>query len=321
MKAVRIHQYGGPEVLTYEEVPRPEPKEDELLVKIQAAGVNPADCQIRSGRRFKHKEPFALILGFDMSGVVEKTGSNVTLFKKGDAVYSNTHFPKTGTYAEYITVSATDVAYKPRSLEHIQAAALPTVALTAWQALFEVGQLSVGQKVLIHAAAGGVGHIAVQLAKWKGAYVFGTASGQNEGFLHKLGTDKFINYQTTRFEDVAQEVDVVLDTVNRDVEVEAVAGETMERSWRVLKKNGILVSICTTPSSGAATAYGVRGKYILARPNAVQLTEIAKLVDNGYIKPFIHAVFPLLKARKAHELSQQGHTRGKIVLQVNKGVY
>lgn len=317
MKAVRIHKYGGPDVLTYEDAPRPESKEDELLIRVHAAGVNPADRQIRAGRRFVLQEPFALILGFDVSGVVEAMGSNVTHFKVGDAVYGM--LPgKGGGYAEYVAGPATGFAQKPRSLHHIQAAAMPVSALTAWQALFDAAGLSAGQTVLIHAAAGGVGHIAVQLAKWKGTRVIGTASGRNEEFLRKIGVDEFVNYRTTRFERVVQDVDVVLDIIPRDVDAasDTLAKKTLERSWSVLKKNGILISICSTPSPETAATYGACGKYILARPDGAQLTEIAKLVDTGHVKPVIDAVLPLKEVGKAHELSQRGHTRGKIVLRI-----
>lgn len=316
MKAIQIHKYGGPRALTYEEVPRPEPKEDELLIRVHATSVNPADWQIRSGRRFKLKKPFSLILGFDVSGVIEAVGSSVANFKAGDAVFGMLDIRKGGAYAEYVTAPAMNFAHKPRSLDHIQAAALPVVALTAWQALFEAAQLSVGQRILIHAAAGGVGHITVQLAKWKEAYVIGTASGHNENFLRKIGVDEFINYRTTRFEKIVRDVDVVLECINRDIAVEPVPGGTLERSWSVLKKNGVLVSICATPSSEIAAEYGVRGKYILVQPNKVQLTEVANLVDAGHVKPTIDAVLSLKEARKAHKLSKKGHTRGKIVLQV-----
>jgi NADPH:quinone reductase-like Zn-dependent oxidoreductase len=318
MKAVRIHKYGGPDVLTYEDVPRPEPTEDELLIRVHAAGVNPADWQIRSGKRFVLEEPFSQILGLDVSGVVEAMGSSVAHFKVGDAVFGIVDIRKGGAYAEYVTIPATDVTHKPRSLDHIQAAAMPVVALTAWQVLFDAAELSSGQTVLIHAAAGGVGHIAVQLARWKGARVIGTASDYNEDFLRKIGCDEIVNYNMTRFENVVRDVDVVLDAIVRDANavIDAVAEETLERSWSVLKKNGVLVSICARPSSEAAAAYGVRGKYILAQPNAAQLTEIARLVDAGHVKPTVDTVLPLKEAGKAHKLSQKGHTRGKIVLQV-----
>lgn len=318
MKAIRIHKYGGPDVLIYEDAPRPELGENGLLIRVHAAGVNPADRQIRSGKRPVLKGPFPLILGFDVSGVVEAVGSRVDGFKAGDAVYGMLPLGKGGAYAEYVTSDAAGIAHKPRSIDHIQAAAVPVVALTAWQALFDAGQLSAGQTVLIHAAAGGVGHIAVQLARWKGARVIGTASARNEDFLRKLGCDEFVNYRTTRFEDVVRDVDMVLDIIPRETSAagNALAEETLERSWSVLKKNGVLVSICARPTSETAAAHGVRGKYILAQRNAAQLTEIAKLVDAGHVKPTIDTVLPLEEARKAHELSQQGHTRGKIVLRV-----
>ncbi len=309
MKAIRIHKYGGPRVLTYEDAPRPEPKEDELLIRVHATTVNPADWKTCTGRGFSLKGQFPVILGFDVSGIVEAVGSSVTGFKTGDAVFGMVDIKKGGAYAEYVTVVATNVAHKPGSLDHIQAAALPVVALTAWQALFDAGQLSSGQTVLIHAAAGGVGHIAVQLAKWKGAYVIGTASGHNENFLRKIGVDQFINYRTTRFEKVVRDVDVVLD---------AIGEKTQECSWGILKKNGVLVSLRNPPSlfKETAAAYGVHGKFILTQPNTEQLTQIANLVDAGYVKPFVETVLPLTEVRKAHKLNRKGHTQGKIVLRV-----
>ena len=320
MKAVRIHKYGEPGVLIYEDAPLPEPEEDELLIRVHATGVNPADRQIRSGKRAVLKGPFPLILGFDVSGVVEAVGGSIHHFKAGDAVYGMLSLGKGGAYAEYVTSNAAGIAHKPPSLDHIQAAAMPVVALTAWQALFDAGELSVGQTVLIHAAAGGVGHIAVQLAKWKGARVIGTASARNEDFLSKLGCDQIVNYRTTRFEDVVRDVDVVLDIIPRETSAagNALAEKTLDHSWSVLKKNGVLVSICARPSSETAAAHGVRGKYILAQRNAAQLTEIAGLVDAGYVEPAIDTVLSLEEVRKAHELSQEGHTRGKIVLCVTE---
>lgn len=320
MKAMCIHKYGGPRVLTYEEVPRPEPQQDELSVRVHATSVNPADWQIRSGRRWKLKKPFSLILGLDVSGVVETVGGSVTDFKPGDEVFGMMDIRKGGAYAEYVAAPAKNFAHKPRSLSHIEAAALPVVSLTAWQALLGTVDLSAGQKVLIHAAAGGVGHIAVQLAKWKGAHVIGTASGNNENFLRQLGIDKFVNYRTQHFEQIVHDIDVVLESINRDIAVERFPGETLQRSWSVLKKGGVLVSLCNRPSSETAARYGVRAEHILVQPNAAQLTEIATLVDAGQVKPFISQVLPLKEARQAHELSQKGHTCGKIVLQVIESV-
>ena len=308
MKAVRIHMYGGPEVVKYEEAPRPKPAAGEVLIRVYAAGVNPVDWKIREGYfkgRVHHSLP--LILGWDLSGVVEATGPGVARLKNGEEVYSRPDIARDGADAEYIVVRETEAALKPKSIDHIHAAAIPLAALTAWQSLFDAGGLSTGQKVLIHAAAGGVGSFAVQLAKWKGAHVIGTASKRNQDFVKNLGADETIDYQTTRFEEVVHEVDVVFDTIG---------GETQKRSWKVLKKGGILISIVGAPSAKEATAHGVRQASVFVQPSAAQLTELAKLVDSGKLKPVVETVLPLSEARRAHELSQTGHTRGKIVLEV-----
>ncbi|NIM19191.1 MAG: zinc-binding dehydrogenase [Candidatus Latescibacteria bacterium] len=312
MKAVRIHKYGDPDVLTFEAAPRPEPKETELLIHIRAAGVNPVDWKTRTGMasRLLPEDPFPLILGWDVSGVVEAAGNLVTDFKAGDEVYGMVNFPGVGgAYAEYVAAPADHVSHKPTSVDHEHAAALPLASLTAWQALFEAGGLSPGQKVLIHAAAGGVGHIAVQLAKWKGAHVTGTASARNGAFLRELGVDEFVDYTTVKFENVVQDMDVILDSMS---------GETRERSWGVLKKSGILVTILRPSPEEAAAAHQVRAAHILVRPESNQLSELSKLVDAGQIKPVIDRVFPLKDARKAHEHIQEGHTRGKIVLRISE---
>ncbi len=304
MKAVRIHAYGGPEVLKYEEAPRPKPGPGEFLIRVYAAGVNPVDWKIRQGY-LNHSLP--LIPGWDVSGVVEATGPGVAGLKKGDEVYSRPDIGRDGGYAESIVVRESEVAPKPKSIDHIRAAAIPLAALTAWQSLFDAAGLRAGQKVLIHAAAGGVGSFAVQLAKWKGAHVIGTASGRNQGFLRELGADEAIDYEATRFEDVVRDLDVVLDTLG---------GDTRTRSWKVLKKGGILVSIVGPPSAEEAAAHGVRQASVFAQPMAIQLAEIAKLVDSGKLRAIVQNVLPLSEARRAHELSQTGHTRGKIVLRV-----
>lgn len=312
MKAVCINHYGDVNTLIYQDIPKPTPKADELLIKVHAAGINPIDCKTRSGKglSFLYKETFPLILGWDVSGVVEAVGEAVTAFKIGDAVYGMPRFPEiAGAYAEYITAPAEQMAHKPQNLNHTQAAAVPLVALTAWQALFDAANLDTGQSILIHAAAGGVGHIAVQLAKWKGTTVLGTASARNKDYLQKIGVDTFINYKTTLFEDVAKNVDVVLDCF---------AGEIQDRSWNVLKKNGFLVSILGDPTSELAATYGVRCGHVLVQPNAKQLTEIATLIDEGHLTPNIDATFPLADAAKAHTLQEKGHVRGKLVLEVIK---
>ena len=308
MKAVRIHNYGGPEVLKFEDAPRPQPGNGEVLVRIHAAAVNPVDWKVRAGRlKERIQYPLPLIPGWDFSGVVEATGPGVTRLKKGDEVYARPDIARNGAYAEYIVAKESEVALKPKSVDHVQAAAIPLAALTAWQALFDTAGLSVGQKVLIHGAAGGVGSFAVQLAKWKGAHVIGTASGRNQSFLRDLGVDEPIDYEKTRFEDVVHDVDVVLDTIG---------GDTQKRSWKVLKKGGILVSIVSPPSAEEAAKHGVRSGYVFVQPSASQLAEIAKLVDSGKLKPVVEAVLPLAEARRAQEMNETGHTRGKIVLKV-----
>jgi len=303
MKAIRIHQYGGPEVLAEVEMQRPTPGPDEVLIKVQAASVNPIDWKLRAGYA---KEVFPLTfpatLGWDVSGTIEAAGANVTRFKSGEEVYA---LIKGGGYAEYAVAKETEVAPKPRTLDHVHAAAVPVAGLTAWQALFEVAQLSAGQKVLIHAAAGGVGNFAVQLAKARGAYVIGTASSKNQAFLRELGVDKVVDYQTTRFEEVVHDVDVVLDTIG---------GDTQERSFKVLKKGGILVSLVQPPSQESAAKYGVRAQFYGGHASSSDLAEIAKLIDDGKVKIVVETVLPLAEARRAHELSETGHARGKIIL-------
>ena len=308
MKAVRIHQYGGPEVLIFEDAPRPVPGFAEVLIRVHAAGINPIDWKIRAGY-LKDVRPytFPLILGWDLSGVVEVLGPGAGEFKIRDEVYSRPDSARNGAYAQYIAVKELEVAFKPKSIDHIHAGAIPLACLTAWQAIFDTAGLSAGQKILIHAAAGGVGSFAVQLAKWKGAYVIGTASEENQSFLRKLGVDEPIDYEETQFEDFVRDVDVVFDTIG---------GDTQKRSWKVLKKGGILVSIAAPPSAEEAAKSGVRQAYIRMTPNGAELTEITRLVDTGKLKPVVETVLPLADARQAHELSQMGHTRGKIVLRV-----
>src|ERR1700730_1466577 len=308
MKAIRIHNYGGPEVLHYEDTPRPQPQAGEVLIRVHAAGVNPIDWKVREGHMkefWPHK--FPLILGWDLSGVVEELGRGVSRFKIGDEVYSLPDPTRNGAYADYIVVREPELARKPNSLHHICAAAIPLAALTAWQSLFDTAQLQPGQRVLIHAGSGGVGHLAVQLAKWKGAYVFATASTKNQDWLRKLGVDEPIDYTQQRFEDVARNIDIVLDTIG---------GETQERSWSVLKKGGNLVSLVQPPSEEKAKELGVRAAFVAGHPSGAQLAEIAKIIDSGKLAPVIDRILPLSEVRRAHELSQSGHVRGKIVLRV-----
>jgi NADPH:quinone reductase-like Zn-dependent oxidoreductase len=312
MKAIRIHNYGGPEVLQYEDAPRPKPQAGEVLIRVHAAGVNPIDWKVREGHMkdfWPHK--FPLILGWGLSGVVEEVGPAAAgRFKKGDAVFAMADPTRDGAYADYIAVRATALALKPNSLHHIRAAAVPLAALTAWQSLFDTAQLQPGQRVLIHAGSGGVGHFAVQLAKWKGAYVFATASTKNQDLLRGLGVDEPIDYTQQRFENVVRNIDVVLDTLG---------GETQERSWSVLKKGGVLVSLVQPPSEEKGEELGVRAAIIGAQPNGAQLAEIAKIIDAGQLAPVIDRILPLSEVHRAHELSKSGHTHGKIVLRISNG--
>ncbi len=308
MKAVRIHAYGGVDVLSYEDVPRPEPGDSELLIRVHATSVNPFDCAVRAGylaAYFNHTLP--LILGTDVSGVVEQVGPGVTAFQPGDEVYGRTGVVRDGAYAEYALLAETDVAAKPRSLDHRHAAALPHVSLTAWQALFELGDLQAGQTVLIHGAAGGVGHVAVQLAKWRGAKVIGTSS-RNVDYLHQLNVDQVIDYAVEPFELVARDVDVVLDTVGDVVQ---------ERSCMVLKPQGMLVSVIQAPSEELTARYNVRSALVYSSPPIGQtLTQVAELVDSGRLVPHVSAVLPLQEVRQAHEMVEGRHTKGKLVLAV-----
>jgi NADPH:quinone reductase-like Zn-dependent oxidoreductase len=306
MHAVRLHRYGAADELIYEETLRPEPQAGEALVRVYAAGVNPVDWKTRKGQWRRDPIESPLILGWDIAGVVVVTGSGVDQFSPGDEVFGMVRFPEFGdAYADYVAAPVDDLAKKPAALSLVKAAAVPLVALTAWQALFEAARLQPGQTILVHAAAGGVGHIAVQLAKWKGAHVIGTASAANVDFLRSLGVDQVIDYTHKRFEDVAHEVDVVLDTIG---------GATQERSFEVLKPGGMLVSITDTPDESVARSYGVRSARIQVHTSSAQLAEIAYLFESGKLHVEIARAFPLVEAAEAHRLSEAGHTRGKIVL-------
>lgn len=305
MKAIQIHEFGGPEVLKLDTITRPEPGAHQVLVRVHAAGVNPVDWKIREGKF--GEIPFPAIMGNDFSGEIEALGPDVTEFRVGESVFGSVA-DESGSYAEYCLAPTSQIIEKPSSLDHIQAAAVPVTAMTAWQALFDEAKLRRGQKVLIHAAAGGVGNFAVQFAKWKGAYVIGTASADSADLVRKLGAHEVIDYRNTRFEDVVQNADVVFDTIG---------GETQERSWKVLNRGGVLVSVVQPPSAETAAARGVRG--IFMREDAKrndELIQIAKLLASGQIKINVETVLPLSEARKAQELSQSGHAHGKIVLTI-----
>jgi NADPH:quinone reductase-like Zn-dependent oxidoreductase len=306
MKAVQIHEFGPPSVLKYEDVPRPEPGPGEVLARVCAAGVNPVDFKIRQGKVPGYTLP--VIPGRDLSGIVEAIGSGAKKFKVGDEIYGLNKRGGAGSYAQYIVVGESDIALKPESLTFEQAAAVPLAALVVWQALFDIANLTPGQTLLIHGAAGGVGHYAVQVAKWRGATVTGTATGEGIEFVRKLGADDVIDYVNVPFESVVHDVDVVLDLVD---------GETQDRSWQVLKKGGILVSTLGIRNPQAAEQHGVRGAGLVAQNNAEELSQIAKLIDEGIVKPAVQTVFPLEDAAKAHELLETGLVKGKVVLKVS----
>ncbi|PYL63555.1 MAG: NADPH:quinone reductase [Verrucomicrobia bacterium] len=306
MKAVVAHKYGGPEVLKFEQVPRPELKENEALVRVIASGVNPADPLTLSGkyaREFGTHLP--LIPGYDIAGIVEKAGAKVTKLKAGDAVYGYPTFG--GGWAEYVNVTEGEVAAKPASLSFTEAAAVPMGALTAWQALIDVAQLHSGQTILIHGGSGGVGSFAVQIAKARGARIIATASTANQDLIKQLGADVAIDYTKIKFEDVAKDVDAVLDPVGK---------ETLARSYGVVKKGGIVMSLVARPDPVELEKRGIRGAAISAHPDAEDLAEIARLIDAGKIKPVVTQVLPLSEAIAAQQQAATHHTRGKIVLRV-----
>jgi NADPH:quinone reductase-like Zn-dependent oxidoreductase len=321
MRAVLIREYGGPNVMKLEEIDRPVPSAGEVLVKIHYATVIPLDWKIRNGWvQNVFPKTFPYIPGFYASGVIESIGPGVTEFHIGDRVFGMVD----GAYAEYGIASAGKPADTPNAeyaaapvdalvkmpdgLSFEEAATIRAGAETAWKALFTEGELRAGQTVLIHAAAGGVGQFAVQLAKWRGAHVIGTCSTANLDFVKSLGADRVIDYTTTAFEDVVKEVDLVVD---------AVGGYTEDRSWSVLKRGGILVSLTQPPSQENAQKYGVTAKFNTKFPTYENLRTIAQLIADGAIKAEIDSVFPLSQSNKALEKSESGHGRGRILLQIN----
>jgi NADPH:quinone reductase-like Zn-dependent oxidoreductase len=308
MKAIRMHGYGDIDSLVYEDIAKPEPLADEVLIKVHATGVNPVDWKIVEGfGQGWLGHPMPHTLGCDVAGVVEAVGSEVKNFQPGDAVFGYTSLAREGTYAEYVTARESEIIAKPDSLDFINAATLPVGVLTSWQAIFDLAGLAAGQKILIHAASGGVGSMAVQLAKAKGAYVIGTASARNVDFVKSLGADEVIDYTSVKFEDVVKDVDVVFDLLG---------GETQERSLAVLKKGGFIVTAVQPLDEEALKAHEVRGAMVAAQSNTAQLEEIVALVEAGKVKTFVEKVLPLSEAKEALKLSRQGRTRGKIVLTV-----
>ncbi|MEU8679747.1 NADP-dependent oxidoreductase [Streptomyces sp. NPDC048611] len=312
MRAVSQDTAGGPEVLKVITTDRPVPGPTEILVRVHAAGVNPTDWKTRGGGRFldgSSEQPF--ILGFDVSGVVEAVGLGVTLFAPGDQVFGMPRFPHpAGTYAEYVTAPARHFAHLPAGLDHVHGAALPLAALTAWQALVDTADVQPGARVLIHAAAGGVGHLAVQIAKSRGAYVIGTARKAKHEFLRDLGADELVDYTEQDFATAVRDVDLVFDTIG---------GDYVARSLRTLRPGGSLVSIVppddTFPTDQAREA-GVRTAFVLVEPDRSGLQAVADLVNAGKLRVNVETAVPLEDAAKAHALGETGRTTGKIVLTV-----
>lgn len=308
MKAVRIHEYGDRGVLRLEDVPIPEISDDEVLIKVVAAAVNPVDWKVRKGfAREMIAHEFPLILGWDVAGVIEKTGKNTKIFTSGNPVFSRPDLTRNGAYAEYIAVKESEVAHKPRTVSFMEAASIPLAGITAWESVINSGELRKGQSILIHAAAGGVGSLAVQLAKWKKAHVIATTSAKNRDLVKSLGADEVIDYQTINFKNVVSNVDVVFDTIG---------GQVQEDSWSILKPGGILVSVVNPPPEEKARTSGAIGKFVFIQPNAEILKELAGLIDDGVIRPVICAEYALEDIASAHELSESGRARGKIVMHV-----
>lgn len=308
MRAISQDVLGGPEVLELVELDRPEAGVSQVLVRVHAAGLNPTDWKHRARRIFLGPPPF--VLGWDVSGVVEATGYGVTLFKPGDEVFGMLPYPHgVGSHAEYVTGPARAFAPKPGNVDHVRAAALPLAALTAWQALADTARLSAGQRVLVHAAAGGVGHLAVQIAKARGAYVIGTASAHNHDLVHGLGADELIDYHDADFATAVTDADVVLDTVG---------GDYPARSVRTLRDGGVLISLSRFGAEVAAEAAqrGIRAELLLVEADHGGMTAIGDLATRGKLRPVIAGTFPLADAAKAHQAGDTGHVAGKLVLTI-----
>lgn len=308
MKAIRTHARGGPEQLVYEDAPVPKLSAGDVLVQVHATGITPAELSWDA----TYQNPdgssrLPSIPGHEVSGVVAALAPEATEFELGKAVYGLCDFSRDGAAAEYVAVRASNLAPKPRSLNHIETAAVPLSALTAWQALFRHGGLSKGARVLIHRGAGGVGAFAVQLARWRGAHVIATASARNRGFLHELGAHEVIDYTAEPFERKLHDVDLVLDTIG---------GETQERSWKVLRPGGVLIALNGPVPATKPAEFGVRGIFFIVEPSRSDLREITRLIESAALKPIVAKVVPLPRAHEAFEHGLRGHTRGKIVLQV-----
>ncbi len=313
MRAVAITEFGGPDKLRAMDLPRPKPGRGEILLRVVASGVSPMDWKIREGLlagAFPHH--FPLVPGWDAAGVVEELGEGTSRWRKGDRVWAYTRRPEIqwGTYAEFVTVLERNASLMPARLLFEEAAAVPMAGLTAWQALIGKAGVAAGATVLVHGAAGGVGHVAVQLARDAGATVFGTAGSANQEFVLAQGAAAALDYTREDFREAlrrhrSEGVDVVLDTVG---------GEVLARSWEIVKPGGCLVSLCERPDPAEAARRGVRGEYVLAEPDGEQLRRLASLVERGRLKPHVQTIHPLAEAAAAQDEVRAGHVRGKLVL-------
>jgi NADPH:quinone reductase-like Zn-dependent oxidoreductase len=316
MRAIVIEGTGGPDALTVAELPLPTKVNAEFLVKVVAAGVNPIDAKTRAGKGVSASLTFPAILGNEFSGIVVESPYEAHAIKPGDEVYGITPVPRSdGSYAEYVTVSTLNLARKPQALSHVEAAAVPLAALTAWGMVVELAKAHEGQRILIHAAAGGVGHFALQFAHFFGAYVIATGSTRNASWLREIGADEVIDYSTQRFEEAVSNVDVVIDLVGN------VHDDTGSRSLEVLRSGGLLINAPTgswpTVVEDAAAA-GVRATTFKYSPDGATLAIVSRLLQSGDVRVYVDQVFNLDEAHRAHEALETGHTRGKIVLRVSE---
>jgi len=311
MMAWRVHEFGLPEVMTFERIPRPEPGPGEILVKVEAAGVGPWDGWIRAGHSAL-PQPLPLTLGSDLSGEIIAIGPGVSELRVGDQVYGVTNSRFIGAYAEYASASAEMVSRKPASLTHVEAASVPVISVTAWQTLFDQAQLKAGQTVVIHGAAGNVGSYAVQLARHADVRTIATVATDDISFVRNLGANTVIDYQTQRFEELVRDADAVIDLVG---------GETQNRSFQVLRRGGKLISAVSRPDQHLAESHGVEVAFFLVNVTSQCLAEIARLVDGGKLRTNVGAVLPLADAREAHFMLEgvQPRPKGKIVLAVGAG--
>jgi NADPH:quinone reductase-like Zn-dependent oxidoreductase len=311
MKAIVLKDFGGIDQLAITEIPAPAIKDNEVLIKVHAIGLNPVDVKTRTGKgqAAKLRKENPMILGFDVSGTVTETGSSVTRFKKGDEVFGMINIPGVGkTYAQFVAAPAEHIALKPGNISHEEAAASSLAAMTAWQALVHQAKLKPGEKILIHGASGGVGHFAVQIAKHLGAYVIGTSSAENREFVLSIGADEHIDYKSVKFEYVCPMVDVVLETIG---------GENIDRSLKVLRKGGIIVSLPSGASdsvSEKAAAQNKKGIFFLVNSNGIDMQQIADLLKKGEVRPHISQVFSFEEIGKAHDMLASGKTKAKLVM-------